>query len=436
MNDERPIEKLLRRYAKKRRDDAGAPVELPPATRRMLQGEVARQFSKSAASAGEPPTFAQFLSGWRARLIWAIPVFIVLGIGTWVVLRPGGKPGDELQLAKHKSERAMPARVLQETFNALETPKAAAPSPSLAHADRTTVGQEASGALPASVGEGFGVTLARELPRGKQAEMPAVVGLAATPRLNTTSLPETDRLAANELAQSAATDESRAQSTLAKGGQPRSASQPAATSSDAARQYFRQQGQVGDEGAKLRANTQAFINNATGSNNGKMVKSGGLTPVLANFQVEQAGNQLRVIDGDGSTYLGEMESPTPEPVAMAAVEQKGGDISLRDATARAEQRRADVSSPTQQAAQSLYAYRVVGTNRTLNQQVVFAWNFVDLTNALAATQGRIPPGGANMLMNNLPAQQLPLILNNSAISGRAQLGNAKEIEINAVPASP
>lgn len=436
MNDERPIEKLLRRYAKKRRDDAGAPVELHPATRRMLQGEVGRQFSKRGAGAGEPATFAQFLSGWRARLVWAVPVCIVLGIGTWVMLRPGGKTGNELQLAKHKSERAMPARVLQETFNALETPKAAAPSPSLAHADRTTVGQEASGALPASVGEGFGVTLARELPRGKQAEIPTVVSLAATPRLNTTSLPETDRLAANELAQSAATDESRAQSAPAKSGLPHLANQPVATPSDAARQHFRQQGQVGGEGAKLRANTQVFINNATVSNYGKMGTSGGITPVLANFQVEQAGNQLRVIDGDGSTYLGEVESTTPEPVAMAAVEQKGGDISLRDANARAEQRRADAASPAQQTTQSLYAYRVVGTNRTLNQQVVFAWNFVDLTNALAATQGRIPPGGANMLMNNLPAQQLPLLLNNSAISGRAQLGNAKEIEINAIPASP
>ena len=43
---ERPIEKLLRAAAKKRRDEAGAPFELHPADRRLLQGEVARKFAK------------------------------------------------------------------------------------------------------------------------------------------------------------------------------------------------------------------------------------------------------------------------------------------------------------------------------------------------------------------------------------------------------
>ena len=38
---ERPIEKLLRDAAQKRRDEAGAPLELHSATRRLLQGEVA-----------------------------------------------------------------------------------------------------------------------------------------------------------------------------------------------------------------------------------------------------------------------------------------------------------------------------------------------------------------------------------------------------------
>ena len=46
---ERPIEKLLRAAAKKRRDEAGAPFELHPADRRLLQGEVARQFASRAA---------------------------------------------------------------------------------------------------------------------------------------------------------------------------------------------------------------------------------------------------------------------------------------------------------------------------------------------------------------------------------------------------
>ena len=46
MEPERKIEKLLRAYAKKRRAEAGDPLKLHPATRRLLQGEVARRKPK------------------------------------------------------------------------------------------------------------------------------------------------------------------------------------------------------------------------------------------------------------------------------------------------------------------------------------------------------------------------------------------------------
>ncbi len=114
MNDERPIEKLLRRYAKKRRDAAGAPTGLHPATRRLLQGEVARQYSKRATAGGrEAGTFAQALFGRQARWIWAFPVLIMLGIGTWWMLVPSGKQaGHEMILAQNSSA---PAEVVERT---------------------------------------------------------------------------------------------------------------------------------------------------------------------------------------------------------------------------------------------------------------------------------------------------------------------------------
>ena len=91
MNDDRPIEKLLRRYAKKRRDATGPPVTLHPATRRLLQGEVARQFRK-AAPGGVPALLAQIFRGWRAQLAWAVPLFALVAIGLWSLLdRPAKK---------------------------------------------------------------------------------------------------------------------------------------------------------------------------------------------------------------------------------------------------------------------------------------------------------------------------------------------------------
>ena len=51
---ERPIEKLLRAAAQKRRDDAGAPFKLHPADRRLLQSEVARTFAQPQRAHAAP----------------------------------------------------------------------------------------------------------------------------------------------------------------------------------------------------------------------------------------------------------------------------------------------------------------------------------------------------------------------------------------------
>lgn len=45
------MDDLLKAYAKKRRDEAGAPMAMHPATRRLLQSEVAKL---KPASAAEP----------------------------------------------------------------------------------------------------------------------------------------------------------------------------------------------------------------------------------------------------------------------------------------------------------------------------------------------------------------------------------------------
>ncbi|MEK7706405.1 MAG: hypothetical protein AAB380_00205, partial [Verrucomicrobiota bacterium] len=184
------------------------------------------------------------------------------------------------------------------------------------------------------------------------------------------------------------------------------------------------------------AYSQAFANRAPTSSYGKIAKSGDIAPVLANFQVEQAGNQLRVIDSDGSTYLGKMNLPAAGQGAAVALEKKGAErLAFKQEDKLAAGRLGAMQLAEQQGAQK-FVCRVSGTNRTLNQQVVFTWNFVALTNELVAAQVKLPAGGGNVWQNNMPAQQFPLLLNNSIINGRAQLGNAKEIEINAVPVLP
>src|SRR5207245_6054564 len=66
----RNLEEQLTAWARKRRDEAGAPFELHPATRKLLQDEVARTFPKKS---NEP---APEHAGWL-KIFW--PRFALAG---------------------------------------------------------------------------------------------------------------------------------------------------------------------------------------------------------------------------------------------------------------------------------------------------------------------------------------------------------------------
>ena len=108
---EREIEKQLQAYAKKRRQDAGAPLELHPVTRRMLQDEVAALKPANPAG-GSKKTWTVF---WP-RLAMAGFLFTMLGIGTWALLlnHPHSKTSFELaktgRLKQTKTRWHLPKR--------------------------------------------------------------------------------------------------------------------------------------------------------------------------------------------------------------------------------------------------------------------------------------------------------------------------------------
>lgn len=156
---------------------------------------------------------------------------------------------------------------------------------------------------------------------------------------------------------------------------------------------------------------------------------------MRTFQLEQTGNQLRVIDSDGSTYSGTISPPAMGAYYETKVELKGGPVkkasNAPDASA--------LSTPANDNYQpgQNYIFRVTGTNRTLKQPVVFAGNLFILTNALPAGQTVVTQTSAARNQNQLaPAQnQLPGLLN-SSISGSVQLGAGKEMKLNAAPVNP
>ena len=123
---ERPIETLLRSAAKQRRDEAGAPFELHPADRRLLQGEVARKFSKPQP---HPPSFAALLGQLWPRFAWGVGILAVLGLSVWLLLPPSGPGKSEALLARNQSvSEAMPAKALPPAPTAAPATIALAPS--------------------------------------------------------------------------------------------------------------------------------------------------------------------------------------------------------------------------------------------------------------------------------------------------------------------
>src|SRR5258708_39893922 len=96
MDPERPIEKLLKAAAKKRRDQAGAPFELHPADRKALQAEVGRKYAKA-----KRPSFLQsVLAGWP-RLVWGTAIFAVLAIIAFMLVPNSNKTNPEAFMAQN-----------------------------------------------------------------------------------------------------------------------------------------------------------------------------------------------------------------------------------------------------------------------------------------------------------------------------------------------
>jgi hypothetical protein len=149
---------------------------------------------------------------------------------------------------------------------------------------------------------------------------------------------------------------------------------------------------------------------------------------LRNFELQQNATNLRVIDSDGSVYAGFLQpidkgvasTPTTEAAVRRGVAgelnsgARGGAAPLALSQARTQE----------------YYFNVVGTNRSLRQQLVF-------TGRLLAPQtgsaGTVDSGDTATSMG-LSTADVPvnIPLHQSQISGRAILGEGNELEVEAV----
>ena len=161
-------------------------------------------------------------------------------------------------------------------------------------------------------------------------------------------------------------------------------------------------------------------------------------PVLASFEVEQAGPELRIVDGDGSVYSGYVQladaarrrltTPAEASAVTRAPQAKDGVL----------EEKSWASGNADQPAPPAYFFRVAGTNRSLHKKVVFTGNLMAATNSASFQPytNILSLGGGLARQRAGSAQPNLLPLLNSRISGKVVVGNGKAVEINALPTSP
>lgn len=395
MNDERPIEKLLRRAAKKRSADAGTPPELHPANRRSLQAEVARQFPKPGAA--KQSALGEFWAGLTLRWAYAVGLFVVLAVAALVLLPTASKSKGKTNLAQSAP---------REDRREMELVKNTAAAP-------------AALAAPAVVADSA-VQVEREISSRRDIK-------DASTTLGETAVASGAIQPSGQKAFASIGTIAVAKSTLTP------TSPPAAISGDKP-QIARDGGQ---ERERAILNSQAYAN--VGAAQSPALKKEARffkesVPVLANFKIEQAGRDLRVVDGDGSVYNGVVDE---ENTLYKQVVERQNQIlsnSYENKFKFQSPKLADAQAAPKQQEANYYLYRVEGTNRSLNQNVIFTWNFID-TNALAAGNLNYNNAAQKLDATKLPSQ-FPALLQNSFINGRAQFSEGREIEVNAVPVKP
>ncbi len=205
-------------------------------------------------------------------------------------------------------------------------------------------------------------------------------------------------------------------------------------------------------GGAVRSSSQRFVQASAPDGINPPIERTSTVSVLKDFRLETVGERFRVIDTDGSVYEG---SPLPTIAAAPAPDpQAGGGRTDRARTtsvvgssrheplsdsARSFSARTRMEVEKGAPAGEVVAgdaafvfsipFMVTGTNRTLNQQVVFEGRLVLSRDAPRSDSAVLTSVGATT--NGLGSW-----LRNSMVRGHATVGQSAKVEVNAMPRVP
>jgi hypothetical protein len=154
-------------------------------------------------------------------------------------------------------------------------------------------------------------------------------------------------------------------------------------------------------------------------------------PLLASFQMEQNGQEIRVVDADGSIYTGSWQV-APEQNAAPAARSGGFSYSRAIPAASSVRPAAAPSAENNFQVMQNYFFSVSGTNLNLKQRITFSGNFIPLSN-LNTANNTAAVGATFDGRNAAQLNATPPVMLNSRIAGKAVIGGTREIEVNANP---
>ncbi len=464
---QRDIEKDLLAYKLRRGEQLGAPLELHPATRKMLQGEAARAASRPLLTSEEAAknfvrSFVMshqqpsFFARYRQRIIWGGAMCACLTLVLAVLRndpRLASTPSQVSDPQTAKPQATVAATKQQTEEESLARTKQSAPAADkVQELAKTSTAPVASPppANPRGAAAASAPPLVRDLDRKlvekKEGSQTTQIAKALKAVQVADALSATEDKKSGEvmkLKRSAGDELLRANLAAAAGASGGAGIPPASAPSTAsAAQLFG--ANSAPEASQVR---QQFLQLDNQARYRKNFNSPPMPQVMQDFAFERTGDRVRIVDADGSTYEGAV---MPAPVE----EVRANAVSKLDA---AKERKDSLAQPTQSAdPQSSYRFYANGVNRKLNQSVEFRgeWQAAVPAQSSPTTPGLQPVALGVRLERKVAEKAEQTVLSNSLsgsaakvlnyqqsqnaaapgrISGRAVVGGKNVFDINAVP---
>ena len=464
------IESILQAYARQRRKAGEPELEMDPGTRSRLQAEVSRVYRSQPA--GEHPRHLwAWLQALWPRLAWIASVCLVAGLFLQVLRSPANLNPARQGPATTRTRSPAPLPAAQQTSSQPEpTPAVGGPLPAKTEpkpvqtqavaaqtGDATPVilnepsekraflfqptetvpslapsaaSRSAKSVLsPGSQGSHAGSVLARSAPEISHSE--------ASADLNPTAVRRSVAGQAANWQLSQAVEDSAQVPPAAAPVVAVAASSPSRTEAPAIpnpREVLRWRfspSQSPPRGLAQPSPTVALRGRAARASSSSNRALLGQTPVMNSFVVEQSGNQITIVDQDGSRYNGGISVvPAKSTVASYGLAQPVA------TPAAPPGKSLSTASPMLQTQPTLtvYAVHAAGSNQTLNRAISFKGSLTPLRSGLSRTQGPAQASGAL-----IAARPTDLTLETQPqyrLLGRVEIGGSKQVEIDAIGQAP